>query len=290
MPVITNTTTAADIEHSLDVEMATNFNQEYDLLADVLGIVSPEVVAAGTAMYQYKVTGSLSTATVAEGDEVPLSMYKVEKKPIGEIELKPYRKLTTAQAVLKSGYMNAILRTDAKMVKDIRADIVAKFFTFLANGTGTASGKTLQASLAQADATLDDAMEKNSDKADRVIHFVNRFDIADYLAEANVTTQTVFGMSYLKSFLGVENIFATSKVPQGTVFVTPAENIHMYGVDFGALSQAGLNYTVYEGSLIGINHTPTYNRVSAETNVVTGSTLLAEITNYIVKATIAPGA
>lgn len=290
MAVIDNTTVAADIEHALDVQMAANFNQEYDMLADVLGIVSPEVVAAGTAMYQYEVTGALNDAEVAEGDEVPLSKYSVKKVPIGEIEMKPYRKLTTAQAVLKSGYVNSVVRTDAAMVKDVRADIIAKFFKFLANGTGTATGTTLQAVLAQADATLDAEMEGNGDKAGRVVHFVNRFDIADYLATANVTTQTVFGMSYLKSFLGVNDIFATAKVPKGTVYVTPAENIHMYGVDFGALSQAGLNYTVYEGSLIGVHHEPAYNRVSAETNVLTGASLLAEITNYIVKATIAPSA
>ena len=72
MPAITNTTVAADIEYALDVEMAANFNQEYDMLADVLGIVSPEIIAAGTAMYQYKVTGELNDAVVAEGDEVPL--------------------------------------------------------------------------------------------------------------------------------------------------------------------------------------------------------------------------
>lgn len=290
MAVTPNTTVAEDIEYALDVEMAKNFNQEYDQLADVLGIVSPEVIAAGTAMYQYVVTGALNDAVVPEGDEVPLSKYTVDKTPIGEIEIKPYRKLTTAQAVLKSGYVNAIVRTDAKMVKDIRADIIAKFFAFLANGTGTATGETLQAVLAQADAKLDDAMEANGDKADRIVHFVNRFDIADYLAKAEVTLQNVFGMSYLKSFLGVNEIFVTSKVPKGTVYVTPAENIHMYGIDFGALSQAGLSYTSYEGSLIGVNHQAQYNRVSAETNVVTGSTLLAEITNYIVKATIAPGA
>ncbi|TNU89044.1 hypothetical protein FIC87_12655 [Eggerthella lenta] len=290
MPVIDNTTVASDIEHALDVQMAANFNQEYDMLADVLGIVSPEVVAAGTAMYQYEVTGALNDAEVAEGDEVPLSKYSVKKVPIGEIEMKPYRKLTTAQAVLKSGYVNSVVRTDAAMVKDVRADIIAKFFKFLASGTGTATGATLQAVLAQADAALDAEMEGNGDKAGRVVHFVNRFDIADYLAAANITTQTVFGMAYLKSFLGVNDIFATVKVPKGTVYVTPADNIHMYGVDFGALSQAGLNYTVYEGSLIGVNHQPAYNRVSAETNVLTGASLLAEITNYIVKATIAPSA
>lgn len=290
MAVTTNTTTSSDIEHALDVEFAANFNQEYDRLADVLGIVTPEVVTAGTAMYQYKVTGSLDTAEVAEGDEVPLSKYTVKKEAIGEIELKPYRKLTTAQAVLKSGYENAVVKTDAKMMKDIRADIISKFFEFLATGTGTATGTTLQAALAQADAALSVAMEENGDHPDRIVHFINPLDAADYLGTAAVTTQTVFGMTYLQDFLGIRDVFTTAKVAKGSVYVTPAENIHMYGIDFGALASAGLDYTVYEGSLIGVAHQPAYNRVSAETHVVTGATLLAEILNYIVKGTIAPTA
>lgn len=290
MAVINNTTKAGDIEKALDVEMNLRFKGELDKLSEVLGIVSPEVVPAGTAMYQYEVQGALCEDEVPEGDEVPLSKYTVEKTPIGEIELKPYRKLTTAQAVLKGGYRNAVIRTDDKMVKDVRKVIVDKFFAFLANGTGAASGDTLQAALAKADAVLEDEMEKRGDNADRIVHFVNRFDIADYLAKASVTTQTVFGMTYLENFLGVTDVFVTSKVPKGTLYVTPAANIHLYGVDFGALGEMGLSYTSLAGSLIGVHHEAAYNRISAETHVMTGATLLAEVTNFIVKATIGTAA
>lgn len=290
MAVIDNTVASTDIEKSLDIEFAKRFNQEYSKLADILGIVTPEVVAAGTALYQYTVDGSLAEGEVAEGDEVPLSKYTVEKTPIGEVELKPYRKLTTAQAVLKGGYENAVLKTDAKMVKDVRADVVKKFFDFLKTGTGTAEGATLQAAIAQADAALDVEMEKNGDRADRVIHFVNRLDVADHLSDHEVTTQTVFGMTYLQNYLGVQDVFATSFVEKGSVVVTPAENIHMYGIDFAALASAGLSYTVYDGSLVGVHHEAAYNRVSAQTHVVTGATLLAEVKNYIVKAAIKPAA
>lgn len=353
MAVLDNTTKASDIEKALDVEFVASFNQEYDRLAEILGIFSPEIVAAGTAMYQYRVSGALENAgkdaaewkkttsyskgdkvnvdgeiyvvktagtsgstaptwaktgditdgstgsavewnylspayatNVAEGDEVPLSKYAVEKTTIGAIEVNPYKRLTTAQAILKSGYENAILRTDKKMLQDIRVSILDRFFYFLANGTGSSTGQGLQLALAQAGATLEDAMEQAGDKADRIFYFVNRFDIANYLGTASVTTQNVFGMTYIESFLGVENIFVTSKVPQGTIYATPAENIHIYGVDFGALGQAGLNYTTYNNPLIGVNHNPAYGRVSAETNVLTGATMIAEITNYIVKGSV----
>ena len=286
MAALTNTTTSADIANALDQEMVENFTGELSKLTDIIGIISPEVIPAGTALYTYKVSGTLTNGDVDEGDEVPLSKYDVTKTPIGEVPLSKYRKLTTAEAILKGGYENSIYKTDKKMVKDVRSDILDSFFTFLGTGTGTATGTGLQSALAYADAALQTAMEANGDSADRVIHFVNPTDIADYLANAQVTLQTVFGMQYLQTFLGVTDVFVTSRVPENTVYVTPAENIHLYGIDFATLGSTGLSYTTQDGGLIGVSHNVDYTRVSAETHVLSGVLMLAEILNYVVKATI----
>ena len=271
MAALSNTTTSADIANALDQEMVENFTGELSKLTDVIGIISPEVIPAGTALYTYEVTGTLTDGDVDEGDEVPLSKY---------------RKLTTAEAILKGGYENSIYKTDKKMVKDVRSDILDSFFTFLGTGTGTATGTGLQSALAYADAALQTAMEANGDSADRVIHFVNPTDIADYLANAQVTLQTVFGMQYLQTFLGVTDVFVTSRVPENTVYVTPAENIHLYGIDFATLGSTGLSYTTQDGGLIGVSHNVDYTRVSAETHVLSGVLMLAEILNYVVKPSI----
>ena len=286
MAVLDNTVLAANIAVAQDIEMIQSFQGDIDRLTEILGIFEPEVVAAGTTMYQYSVTGTLNATSVAEGDEVPLSEYEVDKTPVASITVKPYRKLTTAQAILKGGYENAVAKTDRKMLSQVRAGIVSDFFTFLGNGTGAATGAGLQAAFAQADAELRDTMETNGDAADTLVHFVNNFDIADYLAGAEVTVQSVFGMQYLQSFMGVENIFVTNKVAKGTMYVTPVENIHIYAVDFATLADAGLSYTTTDGSLIGVHHTPAYNRTSAETYVLSGALMLAEVKDYIVKATI----
>ena len=286
MAALTNTVTSSSICKSLDVEMIDNFTHEVEQFMDVLGIVSPEVVAAGTALYQYKVTGSLSTATVAEGDEIPLSKYEVERTPVGETEFRPYRKLTTAQAILKGGFVNSIMRTDRKMLRDIRADVVDRFYTFIKCGTAYAVGAKLQAALAQGDAVLGDKLESNHDSTDRVIHFLNRFDVADYLADAEITNQNLFGMTYLENFLGVENVLVSSRIPKGFVYATPSENLHLYAVDFAALSQSGLDYTVQDGGLIGVHHSPAYNRASCETFASTGCVLTAEVKDFIVSARI----
>lgn len=286
MAALSNTVKTEDVATALDVEMGVNFDGELNKLMELIGVFGTEIVPAGQALYQYKVEGSLAEGAVAEGDEVPLSKYTVEKEPIGEVALKPYRKLTTAQAILKGGFENAVRRSDDKMVKDIRGNILKDFFTLLGNGTGTAEGNGLQGALAMADAALGDELEKNNDASARLIHFVNRQDIAEYLANAQVTVQTVFGMDYIQSFLGVTDIFVTNRVEAGTLYVTPVENIHVYGVDFGALGAAGLAYTQQDGSLIGVNHEPAYDRTSSVTNVLSGANFVPEAKNYIVKAEV----
>ena len=286
MAALTNTITAADIAKSQDIEMLTNFNDELNRLTEILGLFDPEIVAAGTAMFQYTVTGSLNTTPVTEGDEVPLSKYTVTPTQLDPITIKPYRKLTTAQAILKGGYENAIAKTDKKMIGQVRSGILTDFFTFLGNGTGTATGAGLQATLAQVTAKIQDETEKNDDFSGSIVYFVNPYDIADYLANAQVTTQTVFGMTYIQSFLGVENIMVTNKVTAKTVYATPVENIHIYGIDFSTLGDAGLAYTTQDGSLIGVHHEGAYNRTSSETYVLSGALFLPEYKNYIVKGTI----
>lgn len=291
MAVLTNTVLTTDVAEGLNIEFVSKFNQEVNDLMTVLGIVSPEVMAAGTTLYQVKVTGSLNEDAREEGDIVPLSKYGTETVGMESLTPKAYRKLTTAEAVLKSGVTNAVLREDHKMLKDIRNNIVSEFYTALdAAGASTASGTSLQDAFAQSDAKLADLLETNHDSAGSVVHFVNPYDIADYLGKASVTTQTMFGMTYLESFLGVERILVTNKVTKGTLFSTPAENLHLYGVDFASLSNAGLPYTTLEGGLIGVSHEPTYERVGVITNALTGVKVMPEVVTYIVKATITPGA
>lgn len=228
-----------------------------------------------------------------EGTEVALSKYTVSKSSIGDLSPVPYRKMTTAKAILQDGYNAAVLKTDKKMLSQIRAQLIGQFFAFLANGTGApAEGvtvNTLQSALAYADAALENALETNGDETDGVfVHFINRNDAAAYLATANISTQTLFGMTYLENFLGVQNVFLTNKITAGDVYVTPAENIHAYGIDFGELAEGGLVYATESNGLIGVAHKGAYDYASAETNVMTGLQLIPEVLDYIVKATINP--
>lgn len=301
MPAPTNAITSADIQYGLTQEFVANFNQDVNQLMSLMGIIAPEPVGAGYTLQQHKVTGSLSNqgkaATNAategtsgsgyvEGDLVALSKYAVTSTTVEKAKIRPYRKLTTAQAIAEHGMEWAVVRTDAKMQADVRDDIMAEFFSFLGNGTGTAKGKDLQAALAYGDAKLGDALEGNHDKPVSTLHFVNRTDIADYLSHATVTTQTAFGLTYIENFLGIQNIFVTSKVAPKTVYVTDAANLHVYAQDFSELARAGLSYEVGDSGLIGVNHNSLYDHVSVETNVLTGMVLFPEVTDYVVKSTV----
>lgn len=312
MAVPENITKAAAVNASLDQEFIKNFKGDSDRLAEILGIFGVERIAAGTALKMLKVTGTLNNAKTdpstlpgesgnvtlgsssgtayVEGDEVALSTFGTEWETVGEVVAKPYRKMTTAAAIQKAGYANSVLKTDAKMLSLIRADIIKEFFTFLDKGTGTATGKGLQAAAANADAKLGDALEKNGDASTRIIHFVNREDAAAYLGAAPITTQNVFGLTYLENFLGMTNVILTSQVPQGTMYATPAENIHIFGIDFAELAQGGLTYAQSANGLIGVAHSPAYDHVSTETNVLTGMLLFPEVKDYIIKGAITPAA
>lgn len=364
MAVPENIITASDIDAALSQELVTRFRQDYDRLAELMGIIGVERRAAGTALYQLTASGSLNNSASAnevvttyakttdealvsgktyytrsgsgttaspyvytavgttalnvsnigtyyertdtlvnlssssgtgyvEGDEVALSHYTVSKTPVGDISPIPYRKMTTAKAILQDGYEGAVLKTDAKMLAQVRSQVITSFFSYLANGTATPTGTIagLQEALALTDAKVQDNMETNDDNTDApMVHFVNRTDIAAYLANATISTQNIFGMTYIQNFLGVENIFVTNKVSSGTLYATSAANLHAYGIDFDALSRGGLAYEVEDSGLIGVAHTGAYDHASAETNVMCGLLLFAENLAYIGKTTFTPDA
>lgn len=314
MAVPANIIDAADVNFSLDQELIKNFTGDNDRLAEILGTFGVEAMPAGRTLYQLTVTGSLNNAKTdaselgesasgavtlgsssgtayVEGDEVALSNYTVTKTPIDRPDIVPYRKMTTAAAIQKSGYEVAVMQTDRKMAQQLRAQVISDFFTFIKAGTGTSTAATtLQGCLANVDASLGDALETNGDASDNIVHFVNRQDVAGYLGAHTITTETVFGMRYMQDFLGIQNVFVTNQVAAGTVWATPGDNVHIFALDFSELARGGLTYTQSADGTIGVAHGPAYDHVSVETNVLNGMLLFPEVKNYIVKGTFAPEA
>ena len=278
----------ADLVKAREIEFVTLFGESIKKLVEALGVTRKIPKQAGYTLKAYKATGTLQPGTVAEGDLIPLSKYQTEAVSYAEIVLKKWRKATSAEAIIEKGYDQAVQMTTDRMLKDVQKGIRADFFTFLATGTGTATGATFQAALAQAWGQLQVLFEDDSIEA---IYFMNPLDVADYLATAQITTQTAFGMTYVENFLGLGTVIFDSKVPEGTIYATAKDNIVLYYVPVnGADLGNAFSFTADQTGLIGIHEEADYKHMTAEDTVMSGVVLFAERLDGIVKSTITPGA
>ena len=267
-----------------EVEFVELFTESVKKLMEALGVVRWIPKQAGTTLKYYKATGTLEDGTVAEGDTIPLSQYKTEAITFDEITLKKWRKATTAEAIIERGYDQAVEMTTDRMMKDVQKAVRSDFFDFLATGTGTASGDTVQSALAQAWGQLQVLFEDDDIEA---IYFLNPLDVADYLGTATISTQTAFGLTYVKDFLGLGTVILNSSVPQGTIYATAKDNIVLYYVPVnGADLQEAFDFTSDQTGLIGIHETPDYTNMTAADTVTSGLVLFAERIDGVVVATI----
>lgn len=283
-----NVVSAADLAKVRDVDFAERFTTGIETLMKMLGVTRKIEKKAGEVLKVYKVTGTLESGVVAEGEVIPLSKYNTTYEPIGEAELKKWRKVTTAEAISEKGYGQAVNDTNDKMLRQIQQSIRASFVNFLATGTGKADGNGMQATLAQAWGQMQVLYE---DTSVQVVHLMNPLDIADYLATAQITTQTAFGMSYVENFLGMGNVILASDIPKGKIYTTAAENIVLYYIPVSSSDMAqAFDLTSDATGLVGIHTGAIYNNLTAETVAASGVGLFAEKLDGIVVGTIGAGA
>ncbi len=288
MAAETNLIKKEDLVRAREIEFVTLFGESIKKLVEALGVTRKIPKQAGYTLKAYKATGTLQDGAVAEGDLIPLSKYQTEAVSYAEIVLKKWRKATSAEAIIEKGYDQAVQMTTDRMLKDVQKGIRTDFFKFLATGTGTATGATFQAALAQAWGQLQVLFEDDSIEA---IYFMNPLDVADYLATAQISTQTAFGMTYVENFLGLGTVIFDSKVPQGTIYATAKDNIVLYYVPVnGADLGNAFSFTADQTGLIGIHEEADYKHMTAEDTVMSGVVLFAERLDGIVKSTITPGA
>lgn len=285
MAAETNTILTSNLARVREIDFVTQFNGSLTKLIEALGVTRKIAVQEGATLKVLKVTGTLGTGTVAEGELIPLSKYETEETPVGEVKLNKWRKGTTAEAILKNGYDQAVGMTTDQMVKDIQKTIRSNFFTFLGTGTGTASGTGLQAALANGWGKLQVLWE---DDAVDTVYFVNPTDVANYLATAQVTVQTAFGMSYIENFLGLGRVFLNSSVPAGKFYATAAENVICYYVNVSDSKLAqSFDLSTDELGYVGINEYPDKDTARVMDLVMSGVTFFPERIDGIVVGTIA---
>lgn len=277
----------ADLARVREIEFTEMFGYSIKKLMEALGITRKIAKQAGTTLKTYKASGTLQDGAVAEGDIIPLSKYTTEAVTYKEITLKKWRKATSAEAIIERGYDQAVSETTDAMLKDVQKGIRKNFFDFLATGTGAATGATFQAALAQAWGQLQVLFEDDEIGA---VYFINPLDVADYLATANITTQTAFGMTYVENFLGLGTVIFNSSVPQGKIYATAKDNIVLYYIPVnGADLNEAFTFTSDATGYIGIHEEPDYTNMTASDTVVNGMELFAERLDGVVVATISAG-
>ena len=285
MAAETNTIMQADLARVRVADFNLQFTGNLQKLTEALGVTRKIAVQEGATLKMLKVAGTLASGIVAEGELIPLSKYTTEEVPVGEVKLNKWRKGTTAEAILKGGYDQAVGATTDKMVKDIQKTIRGNLFTFMKTGTGTATGATLQAALANGWGKLAVLFE---DDAVETVFFLNPMDVADYLGTAQVDMQTLFGMNYIKNFLGLGDVFLNSNVEKGKYYATAKENIVLYYVNVGAGDiRSAFGLTTDETGYIGINDYADKDTARVIDLVMSGVTFFPERKDGIVVGTIA---
>lgn len=271
----TNLIKNADLIRVREVEFVEMFTDSVKKLTELLGISRMIPKQAGAVLKTYKATGELvNNGTVGEGETIPLSKYQTVAIPYDEITLRKWRKATSAEAIVEKGYDQAVTMTTDKMLKDVQKVIRGNFLNFLATGTGVAVGANLQKTIAQ---TWGQLQIKFEDDGIQAVHFANPLDVADYLGEAQITTQTAFGMSYLEDFLGMGTTFLTGLVPKGKIYSTAQDNVVCYYIPAnGADLEEAFQFTSDSTGLIGIHEQPDYTNMTASDTVVCGIVLFAE--------------
>lgn len=284
MAAETNTILTSDIAKVRTADFNFQFTGSLTKMMEALGVTRKIAVQEGTALKALKVTGTLESGEVAEGDLIPLSKYQTTEETVGEAKLLKWRKSTSAEAILKGGYDQAVGATTDKMVKDIQKTIRTGFFDFMASGTGTAEGTTMQAALANAWGKLSVLFE---DDAVETVYFLNPMDVSEYLGTAQITMQTVFGMTYIQNFLGLGDVFLNSNVPEGKFYATAKENIILYFINMqsGDIANA-FSLTVDETGYIGIREYPDEDHACVMDFVMSGVTFFPERIDGIVVGTI----
>lgn len=286
----TNVIKKAQIAKVREIDFAILFGENVKNLIKMLGVTRKIPVVAGTALKKLTVTGTLESGVVAEGDIIPLSQYATTYTTVAEATLNKWRKATTAEAILKGGYDQAVNETNKKMLLDIQKGIRSAFIADLANGTGTASGVGLQAALANAWGKLQVLFE---DDDVQMVTFMNPMDAADYLGTANISVQSAFGMSYVENFLGLGTVIMTGAVTAGTFYSTVAENIVAYYVNVAEANGLGDAFdftTDPETGFVGVHEEGNYTRMQEETVAVAGVTFFAERNDGVIVGTISSSA
>lgn len=279
-----------------EIDFVTRFNDNWEALRNILGIMRPIRKTPGTQLVSYNAKVTLESGDVAAGAVIPYSKATITKTKKDNLAIKKYAKAVPIEDVDKYGAEIAVEKSDDAFLTELQNVVLGDFYTFLNTGSLTGEAATWQAALAKAQGEVLNKFAGMAKDVTSVVGFANILDAYDYLGAANITVQTQFGINYIENFMGYSTLFllpatvsGKTAIARNTVIATPSENIDLYYADpdDSEFARLGLNYTVQgETNLIGFHAQGNYTTAVGESFAIMGMKLWAEYLDGIAKITV----
>ena len=104
---------SADVQVTArELDFVTRFEQNWEHLRDILGIMRPIKKQPGSQLKSKYAEGTLQSGTVAEGEDIPYSKFTVKETIYDEMTIEKYAKAVSIEAIKDHGYDNAVALTD----------------------------------------------------------------------------------------------------------------------------------------------------------------------------------
>lgn len=274
-----------------EVDFVTRFNDNWEALRQIMGIMRPIRKAPGTSLVSYTADVALEDGNVEPGHVIPYSKATITQAAKGDLEIQKYAKAVPIEDVNKYGAAIAVEKSDDAFLTKLQNTVLTKFYNFLKTGTLTKTAETWQGAMAKAQGEVLNKFASIQKDVTAVVGFANILDAYDYLGAADISVQTQFGLTYIKDFLGYSTLFLLpeSFIARGSVIATPVENIDLYYVDpsDSEFAKLGLDYTTQgETNLIGFHAQGNYSTAVGESYALMGMALWAEYLDGIAVVTM----
>ena len=282
----TNLQTQAVLDNFIEksVDYTNRFAGELTGFAEALGITRPFPVQEGFKIKLYtKPEVDLADGDVAEGDIIPLSKVTPQPHSEKEIKLKKYRKATSAEAIQRYGIDQAINLTDDALVGEIQKGIRDDLFTMVQAGQETDNlSEGLQGALATAWGAVQVAFE---DDTVGTVVFAHPLDVAETIANKQLTLETRFGLNYYTDATGT-TVFTSTQVERGSIYATAPDNLQIAYVPANSDMGRAFGLTSDSTGYLGMKHFTHDESATQQTLVMSGVLMFPERVDGVIKVSL----
>ena len=261
-------------------DFVTRFGLNWEALQEVLGISRPIKKDAGTQLVSYTASVALEDGDVDPGRVIPYSKATIVQTSKDDLTLKKYAKAVPIEDVDKYGVEVAVEKSDEAFLNELQTVVLDDFYTALTGDTYAMTGAyaTFQMAVSMAIGKVRDKFKKIHRNVSSVVVFVNTLDVYEYLGSAQISIQNLFGVEYVKDFLGAQTLILSSEIERGKVIAVPSDNLVLYYADPSTeFAKLGLVYTTDGATnLIGFHAQGNYGTAVGESFALMGMKLWFE--------------